>query len=189
MIGRPKNPFAQWFISAGDLLRGSQEHRIVMNRQLQIALIVERHRRQLTERILAVEHPAVGARQQCVRDVADALLDCGARFGAGTGTLNPLALQIARNRRAGKCAVTRLLHRDRGARNGRRRIEEAQALPVPRARVSARNPRGHHRLAIAVKRRQRIERAEDLWREHIRVLRFETGTDFDPTRGNSRHGP
>ena len=43
-----------------------------MDRQLQVALVVERHRRDLAERVLAVEHPAVGAGQQRVGDVADA---------------------------------------------------------------------------------------------------------------------
>ena len=32
-------------------------------------------RRDLAQRVLAVEHPAVGARQQRIRDVADAVLD------------------------------------------------------------------------------------------------------------------
>src|SRR5439155_17779341 len=64
----------------GDLLGGGQKYRIVMNRQLQVSLVVERHRGQLTESVLAVEHPTVGARQQRVGDVANALLDGGPRL-------------------------------------------------------------------------------------------------------------
>ena len=46
-----------------------------MEGELEVALVVQRHRRDLPERVLAVEHPAVGAREQRVGDVADALLD------------------------------------------------------------------------------------------------------------------
>ena len=97
MIARPKKPCAHWFISAATCSRRSQEHRVAMDGQLEVALVVERHRRQLTERVLAVEHPAVGARQQRVRDVADALLDSGVGLGGRAGALNPLALEIPRN--------------------------------------------------------------------------------------------
>ena len=41
--------------------------------RLQAALIVERHRGHLAERVLAVEHPAVGAREQRIGHVAEAL--------------------------------------------------------------------------------------------------------------------
>ena len=61
-----------------------------MDGQLQVPLVVERHRRDLAERVLAVEHPAVGAREQRVGDVADALLDRRVGLGAGAGALDPL---------------------------------------------------------------------------------------------------
>jgi len=38
-----------------------QEHVSTANRQREVALIVERHGTQLAQRILAIEHPAVGA--------------------------------------------------------------------------------------------------------------------------------
>ena len=51
--------------------------------ELEVALVVERHRVDLPERVLAVEHPAVGAREQRVGDVADAL--AGARAAGSPG--------------------------------------------------------------------------------------------------------
>jgi hypothetical protein len=52
------------------------------------------------ERVLAVEHPAVGAGQQRVGDVADALVHRRRGLGAGAGALDPLPLQVGRNRAA-----------------------------------------------------------------------------------------
>ena len=46
-----------------------------MERQLQVPLVGERHRVDLTECVFTVEHPAVGAREEGVRDVADASLE------------------------------------------------------------------------------------------------------------------
>jgi hypothetical protein len=46
---------------AGDLLGDLEKARILRDRQHQVALVVERHRRHLAEGVLAVEHPAVGA--------------------------------------------------------------------------------------------------------------------------------
>ena len=95
----------------GDLLGDLQEHRVAVDRQLQVALVVERHRRQLAERVLAVEHPAVGAGQQRVGDVADALLDRRVRPRRRAGALNPLPLQVVRDLAAGERAVARVLRR------------------------------------------------------------------------------
>ena len=76
-----------------------------MDGQLEVALVVQRHGRDLAERVLAVEHPAVGARQQRVGDVADALLDRRIRPRRGTGALDPLALQVGGNRGAVETAL------------------------------------------------------------------------------------
>ena len=59
----------------GNLLGGGDEHLILRDRQLQVALIVERHRRHLAERVFAVEHPAVGAGQQRIGHVPDAAVE------------------------------------------------------------------------------------------------------------------
>src|SRR5688500_20156343 len=101
-----------------------------MNGQLQIALVVERHRAQLTEGVLAVEHPAVGARQQRIGNVADALVDRRARLGARAGALNPLALQVGRDLAPRELAVARVLYADVRPRDRRLRIEKGDALPA-----------------------------------------------------------
>ncbi len=125
---------------ARDLLGDRQEHRVAMDGQLQVALVVERHRRDLAERILAVEHPAVGAGQQRVGDVADAVLDRRVRLGRGAGALNPLPLQIRGISLPIELAVAGVLHLDRscarsaraGSRNaiapGRARAPERRAM-------------------------------------------------------------
>src|SRR5690606_24304312 len=102
---------------ARDLLGRRQEHWIAPERQRQVALVVERHRAELPERVLAVEHPAVRAGKQRIRDVADALVDRHPRLGARTGSLNPLALQIGRNVAADEAAVAGILDANRGARD------------------------------------------------------------------------
>src|SRR5687767_1529778 len=59
----------------GDVLGNAHEHSVAMNSELQAALVVERHRRHLTERVLAVEHPPISARQQRVGYVPETLFD------------------------------------------------------------------------------------------------------------------
>src|SRR5579862_5118093 len=44
---------------------------VALDGQPEIALAVERHDRELTKGVLAIEHPTVGPRQQSVRDVAE----------------------------------------------------------------------------------------------------------------------
>ena len=85
------------------------------NRELQVPLVVERHRRHLAERVLAVEHPAVGARQQRVGDVADALLHRGARLRRRPGALESLPLQIGKIFAAGEPPGAGIRDREAGA--------------------------------------------------------------------------
>ena len=55
-----------------DPFGGGQELRRPRDAHAQVALVVQRHGRHLPQGVLAVEHPAVGAGQQGVGDVADA---------------------------------------------------------------------------------------------------------------------
>src|SRR3954463_16517233 len=64
-----------------DLLGDSQEYRIAPEGPLQVGRVVRRPRRPLAERVLAVEHPAVGTGEERIRDVADAAFDLCARPG------------------------------------------------------------------------------------------------------------
>src|SRR4030095_3255767 len=98
IVGLPKNPCAHWFISAATLsavFRKMGSRWIASFRFRWFSsdivdtwpsasspsnippsepLVARRHRRPRADRGLAVEHPAVGAGQQRVGDVADALL-------------------------------------------------------------------------------------------------------------------
>ena len=164
-IGRPKNRCAHWFISPATSLGDVQEQRIAMDRQLQVALVVERHRRQLAERVLAVEHPAVGAGQQRVGDVADAALDRAAALGAGPGALNPLRLQVGGNLAAGEAAGARVRDADVGPRNRGVRVEKRRcAAWSARARRGARcgrpsPPCGRRRTARALRAPRALRRS------------------------------
>src|SRR5258708_28886992 len=82
---------------ARHLFGNLREYGIAMDSQLEVALVVQGHGPELAERVLAVEHPPVGARQQRVRDVADAVFKRRIRLRRGTGALNPLALEIPGN--------------------------------------------------------------------------------------------
>ena len=64
----------------------------LIHSQAQVALVIQGHTLGLAQRVLAVEHPAVGAGKQGVSDVADARLHRRARPGGGTGALDPLPL-------------------------------------------------------------------------------------------------
>src|SRR5207249_9426107 len=121
----------QLILLARDSLRRLHVDGIPMNSQLEIALIVEGHGGQLSEGVFTVEHPAVGPREQRVRDVADALLEGGVRLGRRPRALNPLALEVVGNLAAAEGAVTRSADGDLGSWNVARRIEEPNPLAVP----------------------------------------------------------
>ena len=136
----------------------------------EVALIVERHGVDLAERILAVEHPAVGARKQGVGDVADAL-DLEAR-GRVAG---PVPWTHCRRRSCGnlpslRTARTRLLHRERGARDDGGRIEKADPPTVAEARGAPLDALAHDPLALAVEPRQGLQGVERLRGQYVRVV-------------------
>ena len=130
----PEEPRRPGVHLSGNLLGDLEEDRVAVDGQFQVALVVERHRRDLAERILAVEHPAVGAREQRVGDVAQSRFDRRARPGGRAGALNPLPAKIAGDLAADELAVPGVLHCDLRARDDRLRIEERHAA-VDRARA------------------------------------------------------
>ena len=161
----------------------SQEHRVAVDRQLQVALVLERHGRDLTERVLAVEHPPVGARQERVRDVSDTRRGRCVRTRRRASALNPLPLQVGGNLAALEPAVAGVLDGD--ARSGDRAagVEKRDRLPASRALGPPCDPRPHHLFARRVERRECFERRHSFRREHVRVrgkhvrAKFEGGHD------------
>ena len=144
----------------GDGFGGGQEPRVTMDGELEVALIVERHARDLAERVLAVEHPAVRPGQQRVGDVADAAFERRPRLGGRAGALNPLSLQVVRNLRAFELAGARLADRHGGAADDRLRVEELDALAALCAFRAPRQPDGHQALAVGVENGERPEGVE-----------------------------
>ena len=154
-----------------DLLGHRHEPRIAMDRQLQVALVVERHRRHLAERVLAVEHPAVGAAQQRVGDVAKPDLDRRAGPRRRAGALDPLPLAD----RAGSRAPTKLPSRASLTLIDVRpitavRIEKADALTLARALGTPRDARGHDLLARGIEARQRLHHPHGIVGDDVRII-------------------
>src|SRR5205085_10725861 len=85
---------------AGDLGGDVEESAVAGDGELEAPLVVERHRRDLSECVLAVEHPAVGARQERVGDIAQTCLDTRMGTRRGSRALYPLPCQIAGDRAA-----------------------------------------------------------------------------------------
>ena len=162
-----------------NLLGRTHEHRIAREGELQVPLVVQRHRPDLAERVLAVEHPAVGAGEQRIRDVADAGLDRGIRLGGRTGPLDPLALQVVRDLASLEVAAPGVRDGDIRARDDRIRIEEPDRLPVARTSGAAPDTGGHRRLALHVERRQDFKGGKHFWRVHIVVNTGEVTADTD----------
>ena len=164
-----------------DVLGDAQERLLAAEGDREVALIVERHGVDLAERVLAVEHPAVGAGKQGVGDVADAGLHRRARPGGGTGALDPLPLQVVGNLRAVELARARLLHGERGARNDGGRIEEADPPTVAEARRPPLDALAHDPLALAVEPREGLQRIECRRCQHVRVVLPDAVTKQQPT--------
>src|SRR5262245_19110562 len=79
---------------SGNVLGSFHENRIAMDSKVEIALVIERHRRYLAQRVLSLEHPSVGARQKRIRNIANTLVDGAIRLCSRAVALNPLALKI-----------------------------------------------------------------------------------------------
>ena len=150
-----------------------------MDRQLQIALIVERHRRHLAERVFAVEHPAVGAAQQRVGDVAKSDFHRGARTRRRPRALDPLPLQIARDFGANEIALARILDRDRRAADDGVGIEEANPLALARPIGTSRDARGHDLLARGVEARQILHDPYRIVRDHVAIISSYSLAEFE----------
>ena len=161
------------------LLGRAHEDRVAGEGELQVPLVVERHRPDLAERVLAVEHPAVGAREQRVRDVADAGLDRGVWPGGGSGPLDPLALEVVRDLAPLEVAGPRVRDADGGARDDRTRIEEPDWLPVARTGGAPPDAGGHRSLPLDLERRQDFKGGKHLWRVDIVVDTREIAADTD----------
>jgi hypothetical protein len=143
---------------AGDLFGYAEEHPVARYSQLQISMIVERHRVDLTERVFAVKHPSICSREQRIRYVPQSILDACARFRSGSGSLYPLPLEIGRNVASLEVPFAGVSNGHSGSGNYRFRIKKRDTLPVLRASQSPRAPRLHQRSPVDVERRQNLER-------------------------------
>ena len=132
----------------GDRFGNAQEGLLAPEGDLEVALVVERHGIDLAERVLAVEHPSVGAREECEGDRADARRHRRARFGGGAGALDPLALQVMGNLAALEIAASGLLHSDAGSADDRARVEEPDS-PLIAKSCDPPGAAGVHELAGA----------------------------------------
>ena len=155
----------------------------------EVALVVERHGVDLAERVLAVEHPAVGAGEQAESDAADARLHGRARLGGGAGALDPLPLQVVGDLRAVELARARLLHGECSARDGGGGIEEADPSAVAEARGPPLDALAHDPLALAVEPRQNLQRIERRRCQHIRIVLLQAFAKQQPSRTSPRHVP
>ena len=102
---------------ACDLLGHLHEHGVAMDRQLQVSLVIQRHGRDLAERVFAIEHPAIGAAQQRIGDVANPGFNGGARPGRGPGALDPLPLKVTWDLAAHELSLPGVADLDRRAAN------------------------------------------------------------------------
>src|SRR5258708_29774650 len=101
-----------------------------MNREFNISLVIDRHRRQLTECVLAVEHPAVGAGQERMGDIADALVDRRPRFRGGPRPLNSLTGGIGWNLTSGKPSRARVGPREGPPGHPAPRVRKGPAVAI-----------------------------------------------------------
>ncbi len=163
---------------AGDLLGDFQEQRVAVDRQLEVALVVERHRLGLAQGVLAVEHPAVGARQQRVGHVADALFDRAPRLGARSGALDPLPFQVVRDLRPFEISVAGILHPDIRPRNRRLRVQKGDPLSVFESPAAALDTGRHQLAAVPVQRGQGRQGLECVFRINVWIVPLQGPTDL-----------
>ena len=147
-----------------------EEHLLLVDRQLQVALVVERHGGELAECVLAVEHPAVRSGEQRVGDVADALVHRRGGLGARARALDPLPLQVGGNRAAREGAGARVGDPDLRPCDDAGRIEKRDPLALLGPLLAALEARRHHRVPIVVERRQLAQGGDDLGGQNVGVI-------------------
>ncbi len=173
---------------AGNLLGDAQERGITGERQPEVSLVVERHRLGLAECILAVEHPAVGPRQQRVGHVPETRLERGSGPGRRSSALDPLPLQVRRDVAAREVPGPGVA--DQQARSGDRgvRIEEPDRLPIARSLATPADARGHQLATLQVQRRHRLQGVEHGRRQDVVVGTQEVIADVKGSEHGALHG-
>jgi hypothetical protein len=144
---------------------------------LETPLVVERHLIYLAERILTVEHPAVGARQQCVGDIAQVDFHGGPRPRRWARSLNPLALEIRWNLRTLEGSGSGVANPDFGTRDQAFGIQKLELPPVSEALVAAAQARGHQSRPLRFEARESRQRFERLTSQNIPIGVFERSSD------------
>ncbi len=163
-----------------DLLGDVHEHRVFPYREFQIPLVVERHGGYLSERVFAVEHPAVCARQQGMRDVADALRDRAVRLRRRARALDPLTFEIVWNGAALEAPGAYISDAQRRSGNEGIGIEKPDTPAFTRTFGAAGKPGGHDFLAAPFKRAKRFQCAERICCQDVGVIRADAVVDQQP---------
>ena len=177
-IGRPKKLLRPLVHLRRDLFGGRHEHRIAVDGQLEVPLVVQRHRRQLAQRVLAVEHPAVRAGQQRVGDVADAVVGGRIRPRRRPGALDPLTTKVCGDVAADEAAGARVGDRDARPRDDGLRVEEGDPLAISGSRETPIDPGRHHGLPIGVQGSKRLEGVQRFPGEDVLVCPLEAASDL-----------
>ncbi|MEZ4235251.1 MAG: hypothetical protein R3F59_03650 [Myxococcota bacterium] len=164
---------------AGDGLGDLQEQRVAADGEPEVAQVVEGHGGDLAERVLAVEHPAVGAAQQGVGDVAEA--DLGGCAGAcgGARALEPLALQVGGDLGADEAAGAGVGDAEGGAGDEGVLGEEVDGDAVAVALGAAGDPRAHQGAVAGDEGGERVEGRGGGGGEDVGVLGGECVGDVD----------
>ena len=131
-----------------------QERGAAVDGLLETPLVVQRHGRNLAQGILPVEHPAVGAGKQSVGGISEVLLERGTRPGGGTGALNPLPSEIARNLASLELSCAGVTDRDSGSWNQGVRREKVDPLHGSCPLRPAADTSLHQGSALGIKPRQ-----------------------------------
>ena len=174
-----EEPLAPGVHLGGDLLGDLEEEGLAGQGDPQAALVVEGHGGDLAEGVLPVEHPAIGAREEGVGDVAEVLLEGCVRLRGGAGALDPLAAQVGGDVRAREPALAGVLDADRGAADRGARGEEVDARVLAKTLCAPLRPLRHEVRPVPVEVRERIQCVEGLPRVHVGVGLFEAVADFE----------
>ena len=153
-----------------DLFGDAEEPRVGGERELEVAVIVERHRLDLPQCVLAVEHPAVGTGEQGVGDVTKAGRQVRPRPRGRARALDPLALQVGRDLGAVEPPCACVADGERGPGNDDRGVEEIDPSPLTRPGGASLDALAHQPFPVVVEGGQCFEGAPRVRSEHVGVL-------------------
>lgn len=169
----------------GNDLGDVMELRVADESQLHVPDVVQRHGVDLTQSVLAIEHPAVGSRQQGIGDIAQPRCRGCSGLGRWSGALDPLALQVVGDHRSLETAGPSIGNCDRSSVDDCGLGQKVEVLAIGGSSSAAIDSRVHEVQASSVEGGESLQSRQGFGSVNVRIP-IQSGPG---DRDGGGHGP